>query len=344
MRIGIATEETWDFLHEIYEFISQHHEVSLFKRRTSPFPFFNERSDRYLLRRGLTKFVQSNDVVFFEWASHLLVEATQLPKCSGIVTRLHRYEMYKWVNRINWEAVDKIILVSQAKRQEFINRFPDQASKAIVVTEGVDPTKFQFKAKKFSGDIGILCHIAPRKRVYELVLAFSELVKERNDLHLHIGGDIKAIQDAYYFAIQDVVKKLNLQDKVTFHGHIKDPSNWYHNIDILISNSYSEGLQVSPMEAMASGCFCLSHHWAGAEELLPEQYLYYTDRQLQEKILKYCDLSEEKKLKEKSFMRSIVCEKFNVHKTKIDVLNVIKSAVQYESFPLPVRADVNHIT
>ena len=56
-------------------------------------------------------------MVFFEWASVLLANATHLQKQSGIVTRLHRYEMYHSVEWVNWEAVDKIILVSQAKKE-----------------------------------------------------------------------------------------------------------------------------------------------------------------------------------------------------------------------------------
>ena len=150
MKLGIATEETWDFLHEIYADLSEHYEVSLFKRKTASPPFFKERVNRYLLRRNMQNFMQPNDVVFFEWASELLALATHLPKTCGIVTRLHRYEMYQWVDRINWDAVDKIILVSQAKVKEFSARFPQQAHKVVMVYEAVSLDRFQFI--KFGGN------------------------------------------------------------------------------------------------------------------------------------------------------------------------------------------------
>ena len=325
MRIGIAIEETWSFLHEIAEDLGQHHQTNLFKRRTVGLPIFNTRVNRYLFQHDLSQFMAKNDVVFFEWASGLLAEATRLPKKCGIVTRLHRYELYEWVDRINWNAVDKIILVSYAKKQEFLQRFPDQANKIEVIYEAVDPHKFQVKPRKFNGDIGILCHLTPRKRVYELILAFAELLEQRPELHLHIGGGPDVTFMDYYFALQDLVKALNLSDKVTFYGNVKEPWQWYEKVDVFISNAYSEGLQVAPMEAMACGCYSLAHRWFGADELLPERYLYFTDRQLQEKILAYCAMTDAQRQAERAHMRSIICEKFDVHQTKLQVRKVIES-------------------
>ncbi|MCB0193217.1 MAG: glycosyltransferase family 4 protein [Anaerolineae bacterium] len=325
MRIGIAIEETWDFLHEIDQDLGYHHQKSIFKTKQYDPPFLKERVNRWRFEHDLRTFMRSNDVVFFEWASRLLAAATHLPKTCGIVTRLHRYEMYKWTHLINWDAVDKIILVSQSKKEEFLTRHPEQASKIIVINEAVDPNKFHPQTKTFNGDIGTLCHLTPRKRVYELILTFYDLLKQRDDLHLHIGGGEHVAYGDYYYSLHDVVKRLNIQDKVTFYDNVKDTHNWYHKVDIFISNAYSEGLQVAPIEAMASGCYCLAHWWGGADELLPEPYLYYTESQLQEKILHYCDLSSADKQAQKEYMRSIVCEKFDIHQAKVQIRKIIEA-------------------
>ena len=76
-------------------------------------------------------------MVFFEWASGLLASASHMAKTCGIVTRLHRYEMYRWADRINWDAVDRLILVSQAKLREFSAAFPQHVHKAVVIPEAV---------------------------------------------------------------------------------------------------------------------------------------------------------------------------------------------------------------
>jgi glycosyltransferase involved in cell wall biosynthesis len=324
LRIGIAIEETWRFLSEIYEDLSHYHQTSLFNRRTFNSPIFHNRINRYLFKTDMQSFLRSNDVVFFEWASGLLAAASQLRKQSGIVTRLHRYEMYQWADKINWEAVDKVILVSKAKQWEFINRFPENKEKIVVIPVGIDLNKFKPATKSFKGDIGILCDLSPRKRVYELILAFYELSNKDDNFHLHIGGGYSKQHESYYLAILDLLDKLNLNNKVTLYGNVVDTPAWYQNIDIFISNGYSEGLQVAPMEAMASGCFCLSHNWHGADELLPGEYLYITNTELQNKILEYCDFSEEEKQLQKEKMRAHVFENFDIAKKKIEVRAVLE--------------------
>jgi len=324
VKLGIAIEETWDFLHEIYADLTDHHQVSLFKRRVFNPPFFKERTNRYLLDRDMRAFMQANEVIFFEWASELLLVASHLPKSCGIVTRLHRYELYEWADRINWAAVDKVILVSRAKQQEFTAKFPLQAHKVVLIPEAVSLERFQPKPKQFNGDIGILCHLTPRKRVYELLLTFYELTQTSDDWHLHIGGDRHPLFGDYFEAMQSLIRRLNLQNKVTFYDFIREPQDWYHKIDIFISNSYSEGLQVSPMEAMAAGCYCLSHRWEGADELLPADNLYYTDTELKEKLLNYAALSETERQQQLACLRAMVDDRFNVDKTKIQVRQVIE--------------------
>jgi glycosyltransferase involved in cell wall biosynthesis len=324
MRVGIANEETWSFLHEIYADLVEHHDVSLYQRRTFHLPIFNSRVNRYLFHKDMRSFLSANDVVFFEWASELLAVATHLPKECGIVVRLHRYEMYKWIERINWDAVDVIIVVSEAKRKEFVARLPDQASKLVVINEAVSLGKFKPYPKQFSGDIGTLCHLTPRKRVYDLILTFAELAQERDDLHLHIAGGQHPSHGDYYQAMLKVVKELDLQEKVTFYGHQSEPANWYRNIDIFVSNSFSEGLQVAPIEAMASGCYCLSHAWDGADELLPADYLFLTNEKLKSQILNYCELPEAKKQEQKKYMRSLATQNFDVEKTKRQIRNLVE--------------------
>ena len=327
MRLGVAIEETWDFFHEVFADFGEHHQTTLYKRPpTLRLPLLSGRVNGYRFRRDFRHFLQSHDAVFFEWASELLAIASHMPKTCGIVTRLHRYELYEWADRINWDAVDRIVLVSQAKLREFTAAFPRHAAKAVVIPEAVSTSRFRLTRKPFAGDIGILCHLKPRKRVYELVLTFYELIQQRPDFHLHIAGGRAPGSEDYYEALQQLVDRLGLRDKVTFYGHLARPEEWYPLIDIFVSNSYSEGLQVAPMEAMASGCHCLSHRWDGAEELLPEANLFYTSSQLKERLLQYADAPESERNATRARVRSTVCEHFNVDTTKVAIRALVEEA------------------
>jgi glycosyltransferase involved in cell wall biosynthesis len=324
LRLGVVNPETWDFFNELFEFFRSRYETSLFTKRETSLPIFRSRLEARRLRRDLGRFLRGHDVVFFEWASDMLALATSLPKSAAIVTRLHRWELYAWADAVDWNAVDRVILVSEAKREEFLKRFPEQESKVTVVPESIDLRRFPFTERHFSGSIGTLCHIRPRKRVYDLVLTFADLLKADPSLRLHIGGNPVPDQMDYYHALRNIVRRLSIEDSVVFDGFVERPWEWYPKIDIFVSNSYSEGLQVSPMEAMASGCYTLSHRWDGADELLPEDCLYGTNGELSEKILAYCGMSDEAREQVRGRLRRIAAEKFNIEVNKLRIGELVE--------------------
>lgn len=325
MKLGVAIEDTWNFFHEIYAELESHHDVTVFKRRETKSPVFYSRINRRLFNQDLSHLLRSNDTVFFEWASHLLAAASHMPKTCKIATRLHRFELNEWADKINWGNVDLLIVVAHTKKQEVLERFPEMENRTKVVYGAVDTDKFNFKNKAFNGDLGILCHLTPRKRVYELILAFYDALKLNPRLTLHIGGGMHVAYRDYWEAMTDTVKRLGIQERVKFYGHVDTPQDWYSNVDIVFSNGYSEGLQVSPLEAMSCGRYVLSHYWSGADEMLPEEYLYFTNEELVEKLLTYVDSSAENKQEQAQFMRNRVLEKFNIEKNKVAIRELVEA-------------------
>jgi glycosyltransferase involved in cell wall biosynthesis len=323
LKVGVANEETWAFFNEIYASLQAKFRVTLFQRPTSDIPVFQHRLNRFLFERNLRKLLQNNEVVFFEWASELLSAATHQPKTCGIVVRLHRYEMYRWVDKINWQAVDRLIVVTEAKKNEFLERFPSMNGRVVVIPEAVSLERFTPFAKPFSGQIGTLCSLIPRKRVYELILAFAELHDRHPSLHLHVAGPERDFFAEYAAALYHLVKKLGLQEAVTFYGRIQNPEEWYRKLDIFVSNSYSEGLQVALLEAMACGVYSLSHAWDGAEELLPPDHLFFSEAELLSKIEDYLELPESAQAEKRQLMQSLVAKKSDIQCTIQRIQEVI---------------------
>lgn len=326
MRIGVVVaQDFWLHFRDIYAALQEDHDTVTFRERKWPFQLMSERMNRILCRHDLGQFMRRNHVTFFEWAEYLFVTATQLRKCSRIVVRLHLHELWDFAPFANWEQVDRVIFVSRAMQRKFLDKFPEMDGRTMVVHNGVSLQKFRWKSRSFRGVIGTLGRIEPHKRVYDLIITLYELRKRGYDLVLDIGGDCtEARYRRYSYEVQSLVERLGLQPFVRFRGHVDNTPAWFEDVDIFVSNSCSEGLQVALLEAMASGCHCLSHWWDGAEEILPEDHLYWSDRELQEKIALFCDASVESREESCSTMRGIVEQRFDIDAKKLIVKRIIE--------------------
>ncbi len=79
------------------------------------------------------------------------------------------------------------------------------------------------------------------------------------------------------------------------------------------------------MEAMASGCYCLSHCWDGAEEMLPPENIFTTDGDLRAKLLAYAQLDENRKAQARASLRRIAEERFDERRMVEQIVNVIEA-------------------
>ncbi|MEI9813644.1 MAG: glycosyltransferase [Acidobacteriota bacterium] len=173
-------------------------------------PLLHGRLNRWALNHQITSILKSSDVAFFEWASDLLEIATHMPKYCPIVTRLHSFELHAWGGRINWDHVDRVVFVSEAMRRNFIELYPSHAGKTAEVYNGIRLDKFQPHTRKGGLNLGMLCSLLPRKRVYEAILSFAKLREQGVDATLHIaGGRIHGPgHDEYYVVCHKVVEDL----------------------------------------------------------------------------------------------------------------------------------------
>ena len=414
-KIGVFVgEEMWTFFHEIYDDLQTRYQTEVYREKTYNTPLLYGRLNRWAFDRQVRAMLRRNDVCFFEWASNLLMRASQMPKTCAIVARLHSFELYEWAPQINWDAVDKIILISRAMQRQFTSLYPEQEHKTVVIYNGRSldafrpPDKKDFNPFDLAQDkpfdlaqdkpfdlaqdkpfdlaqdkpfdlaqdkpfdlaqdkpfdlaqdkpfdlaqdkpfdlaqdkpfdlaqdkpfdltqdkfrLGMLCHIKPIKRIYETILMLYQLRQKGYQATLSVAGEAQSAGDMRYrAAVYRLVSKLKLDSAVSFDGYVSDAPGWLQNIDIFISNSFWEGQQVALLEAMASGCYCLSHFWAGAEEMLPPENLYITENDLQEKIIAYSKLPEAKREAQRAQLRRLAIERFDIERTKAEIRHVIE--------------------
>jgi glycosyltransferase involved in cell wall biosynthesis len=329
MKLGFVNQETWIFIQDIYEELTKHYSTVVYSPPDIRFPFFTQKIEEAARQRRLKHLLNNCDVIFFEWASGLLAKSSYIKtKSSGaIITRLHRYEMFEWVGKINWEAIDYVILDTQTMRSKLLSRTKCDPARAVVIPPiGLAESKIDLSIRPFTYNIGILATLHPRKRIYELILAFSTFQSKYPQMELHIGGPDRPAHQDYLEALHFLVNKLNIADKVKFHGKVEDRWSWYQSIDIYISNSYSEGMQVAPLEAAASGCYCLSHWWEGADEIFSIHQLYLGEQELIGKIIAYYQASEEERQQLKAHLRNFIVEKCNIHDISSEIKALIDTA------------------
>jgi glycosyltransferase involved in cell wall biosynthesis len=330
MKIGVVVaQDFWMHLHDIYECLEAEHRTLVFRERRSPFQFMSERTNRFLLRWDLSRFMRSQDVTLFEWSEYIFVAATRLKKSSPIVTRLHSHELWDYAMQANWGNVDRVILVSHSMESRLLARFPEMIGRTHVVHNGVPLKKFAPSGRAFDGTVGTLGRIDPYKRIYDLILAIYQLRLRGYNLRLSIAGaPTEARYARYDYEVRRLVDRLHLQPYVRFEGPVHDTPGWFRNVDIFVSNSCSEGLQVALLEAMASGCYCLSHFWDGAEEALPPENLFVSDADLQARIMAFCDAPQTVRECQSVQMRQIAEERFDIDKQKLKVKKIVEDVAR----------------
>ena len=242
-KVGIFVGEkgNWTFFDHIFNDLNAHYETKVFKVKTFNTPLLHGRLNRWAYQNGIRAILKSVDIAFFEWASELLIPASHMPKYCPIVTRLHSYELFAWAPDVNWDNVDKIILVSKAMQTNFCEIFPKHAHKTSVIYNAKPLDTFTPITRDFRFDLGMLGTINPRKRTYEIILMLKALREQGQEAQLHIAGGRHHApdMDEYYVATHRLVEKLALQGHVTFYDHIGNTAEWLQQRDIFISNSYS---------------------------------------------------------------------------------------------------------
>lgn len=181
---------------------------------------------------------------------------------SNIITYLHHFDHYRsespWSFQKIWlkfkesllfSFADKIIVNSRFTRQEILS-LGIKDKKIEVVSPGIDCHDFQHFPKAESRTLNLLFvgHYRPRKGIHYLLEAIGKL--NYSEIRLHLVG--KKEDPEYYFYLLDLVKKLNLLDKVIFSERVDhhELCHLYSQADIFVFPSLWEGFGIVLLEAM----------------------------------------------------------------------------------------------
>lgn len=328
LRVGLVVDGSDHFIRPAEQVLRDRYRVSRFAPRFIKAPVIGASVNKVLLELQLRAFLTVHDLVFFEWAGDLLVKATHMVKRCPLVTRLHSIEVATAAHRVEWSQVDSAIVVSEQMGRRLLKAAPSQPGELRVINYGVNLELFRPTHRQFGHRIGMIARVVPIKRVYEAVLTVYDLRRQGYPFALTVGGPLNdSLEPRYPRAIYELIDRLELEEHVVLLGPVPDPTDFYGDIDIFLSNSFWEGQQNALLEAMASGCYCLSHCWGGAEEVVPAENIFVTDADLQSKLLEYAARPDDEKRHAQAAMRNIAEERFDERRMIREILGVIEQAM-----------------
>jgi len=236
----------------------------------------------------ITEVIKWADIVWLEWANDLAVFATnKVPEIANkkVICRLHGYEIFsKFPEKINWELVDKLIFVNEHKKELFEEIYPKVNVEKIVIKNGIDLDKFTFKIRKKNHNLLIMGNINYRKGFETLLLSFQHLLETDNKYTLYIKGIFQDLRYRDY--ILNIIKEMKIENNIIFiDQYIDDIDSWGERFGYILSTSIEESFHYTIGEFMSKGIKPVINSWPSARETWPNECIFTTIHQFQEKIL-----------------------------------------------------------
>ena len=170
----------------------------------------------------------------------------------------------------------RVIAVTQELGVRLRDEFPGE--KVTVIENGVDfeqvrSDRGSAEFRKSEPDvthIGIAGRLVEVKRVDLFLETATLLLREHPERKwkFHIFGDGPARSDLYALS-----QRLQLGEKVVFHGHRQDIATCVGGLDALVICSDHEGLTMISLEAAALDVPTVAHAVGGLVEVVPKEFL-----------------------------------------------------------------------
>jgi len=183
----------------------------------------------------------------------------------------------------------KIIAVSEFTKKDILENYKKIPSEKILVTyEACDGDFLQspYEDSKILERYGIIKpyvvyvgNAYPHKNLERLVLAFSDVSREKKNLKLALVGN----EDYFYRRIKNLVKDKKIEN-IVFAGYVPDHDldTVYFNAELFVWPSLYEGFGLPPLEAMAGGIPVVSSNHPCMKEILGRSAYYFNGRKKEE--------------------------------------------------------------
>lgn len=194
---------------------------------------------------------------------------------------------YKWYMKTfeKIKKADALIVMSEYVKRQAMKYTDIPEEKLHVTYNGMDFKEFYPLKKKENKKlkIGYMGGLDGRKNAKLLVDIFEDLVKQRDDIELHVGGSGRNLEE---------FRSRNIKN-AKFYGRIPDneANKFLNSLDIFVFPSLDEGFGFPPLEAMTCGVPVVSSNKASMPEVVGNGGLLASPnkKEMKELILKLID-------------------------------------------------------
>jgi len=257
-------------------------------RRSGRFMEIEDRQEGHTITHPMRslELLSKADLIFCEWclgnAEWYSKHKTRRQK---LVIRLHRQELETpYLEKIQWENVDRIIFISEWVKEHFLLQFPAMAGRAVLIHNAVNCTALdQEKLPGAEFDLGLLGYCPKLKAPHRAFEILSLLRRSDPRYTLFIKGVPPQQLDwlwkreeerRYYADLYKCIDDSSHHQSVVFEPHGADIANWFSKIGFILSTSDYEGSHQAVAEGMASGAVPVIRDWFGANRMYPTKYIY----------------------------------------------------------------------
>ncbi|MBF0511869.1 MAG: glycosyltransferase, partial [Candidatus Omnitrophica bacterium] len=180
-----------------------------------------------------------------------------------------KLRLYEKIDALILKLTGHIICVSKPGYQQLLKRGLS-SERLSVIPNGIDLEKFsrrlhnsRFKRDLNDTVIAIVGRLSPEKGHEVLLKAMAQVIKKCPNVKLLVVGDGPMRNE-----LEEQIQNLNLSHHVILTGIINDMPDIYGICDILVNASYTEGLPMSILEAMACKVAVVATHVGAVPEVI----------------------------------------------------------------------------
>lgn len=178
----------------------------------------------------------------------------------------------RWCGRV---LQQRVIAVTRELGLQAAREFP--AEKIVVIENGVDSAAVraekgtaEFRTAEPETHIGIVGRLVEVKRVDLFLEAAAALLRQlpQRAWRFHVFGE-----GPERTRLEKAARRLQISDRVMFHGHRQDIATCIAGLDVLVICSDHEGLPMVALEAAALAVPTVAHSVGGLVEVVPPEFL-----------------------------------------------------------------------